>query len=106
MQVASILSDLASLREHNAALALVSTRAPASDTSTPTSTQPSTSKNIHTLKSDPDMERALDLIDLHQGVKMAHVQGQDQGLTQARKDVDAVLAELATSAGEDGPARR
>lgn len=36
----------------------------------------------------------MDLIELHHGVKMTHVRGQDQGLTQARKDVDAVLAEL------------
>ncbi|KAI4227860.1 MAG: hypothetical protein L6R36_002083 [Xanthoria steineri] len=109
MQIASILSDLTSLRvcivqvinllttdgqDHNAALALVSTRAPASDSSTPKSTHLHATKSSHGVKDDPDLERALDLIELHQGVKMTHVQGQDQGLTQARRDVDAVLAEL------------
>ncbi|KAI4280874.1 MAG: hypothetical protein L6R38_004094 [Xanthoria sp. 2 TBL-2021] len=96
MQIASILSDLTSLRvcDHNAALALVSTRAPASDSSTPKSKQVHTPKDTHGTENDPDMERAMDLIELHHGVKMTHVRGQDQGLTQARKDVDAVLAEL------------
>ncbi|KAI4263926.1 MAG: hypothetical protein L6R42_000941 [Xanthoria sp. 1 TBL-2021] len=96
MQIASILSDLTSLRvcDHNAALALVSTRAPASDTSTPKPRPVHTPKDIHGTESDPDMERAMDLIELHNGVKMTHVRGQDHGLTQARKDVDAVLAEL------------
>ena len=46
------------------------------------------------------MERAMDLIELHQGVKMTHVRGQDHGLTQARKEVDAVLAELERLDGE------
>ncbi|KAI4099171.1 MAG: hypothetical protein LQ339_006112 [Xanthoria mediterranea] len=102
MQIASILSDLTSLRvcDHNAALALVSTRAPASDSSTPKSTHHHTTKSSHGVEHDPDLERALDLIELHQGVKMTHVQGQDQGLTQARKDVDTVLAELEDSDAE------
>ncbi|KAL8850704.1 MAG: hypothetical protein Q9221_004352 [Calogaya cf. arnoldii] len=108
MQIASILSDLTSLRvcDQSAALALVSTRAPASDTTTPKTTQPQTSKDTHETENDPDMERALDLIELHQGVKMKHVRGQDEGLMQARKDVDAVLAELERLDGEHGSARR
>lgn len=87
-------------QDHNAALALVSTRAPASDSSTPKSTHHHTTKSSHGVEHDPDLERALDLIELHQGVKMTHVQGQDQGLTQARKDVDTVLAELEDSDAE------
>ncbi|KAL8835274.1 MAG: hypothetical protein Q9176_007034 [Flavoplaca citrina] len=108
MQIASILSDLTSLRvcDHNAALALVSTRAPASDSITPNSIQPFTSKGDHQTRNDPDMERAMDLIELHQGVKMTHVRGQDHGLTRARKEVDAVLAELERVDGEQKSAGR
>lgn len=40
------------------------------------------------------MERVTDLMALHHGVKMKHVQGEDRRLIQARKDVDAVLAKL------------
>ena len=40
---------------------------------------------------DPDMQRALDLVELHYGVKMKHVQGEDAALTQARREVDMVL---------------
>lgn len=38
-------------------------------------------------------------MELHHGVKMKHVRGEDQGLMQARKDVEAVLARLEKSAG-------
>lgn len=48
----------------------------------------------------------MDLIELHQGVKMAHVRGQDQALTQARKEVDAVLAELERLGGKQKSAGR
>ena len=43
---------------------------------------------------DIDMQRAIDLMDLHYGVKMKHVQGEDAGLTQARKKVDVILERL------------
>ncbi|KAL8729828.1 MAG: hypothetical protein Q9166_004469 [cf. Caloplaca sp. 2 TL-2023] len=104
MQIASILSDLNSLRvcDHNAALALVSTRAPASDTSGPESSKQGGSKKNHRTDSDPDMERAMDLVELHNEVKMKHVRGEDHGLKQARRDVDAVLVKLETLAGERG----
>lgn len=36
----------------------------------------------------------MDLMELHHGFKMKHVQGEDRGLMQARRDVDAVLAKL------------
>ncbi|KAL8927654.1 MAG: hypothetical protein Q9172_001283 [Xanthocarpia lactea] len=104
MQLALILSDLTSLRvcDHAAALALVSTRAPASDISAPAVTRLHRSKDTHEVDNDPDMERAMDLIELHQEVKMKHGRGEDQGLTQARKDVDAVLVELERVAAERG----
>ena len=40
------------------------------------------------------MQRAVDLVDLHYGVKMKHIQGEDAGLRQARKEVDLVLERL------------
>ena len=40
------------------------------------------------------MRRATDLVELHYGVKMKHMQGEDAGLKQARKDVDMVLKKL------------
>ena len=40
------------------------------------------------------MQRAIDLVDLHYGVKMNHMQGEDEGLRQARRDVDRVLEKL------------
>lgn len=43
---------------------------------------------------DPDMQRAMDLVELHYGVKMKHVQGEDAALRQARRQVDAVLEKL------------
>ncbi|KAL9625905.1 MAG: hypothetical protein Q9204_007744, partial [Flavoplaca sp. TL-2023a] len=92
--------------DHNAALALVSTRAPASDSITPNYIQPFDSNGDHKTKNDPDMERAMDLIELHQGVKMTHLRGQDHGLAQARKEVDAVLAELERLDGERKSAGR
>ena len=43
---------------------------------------------------DPDMQRATDLVELHYGVKMNHMEGEDAGLRQARRDVDKVLEKL------------
>jgi len=40
------------------------------------------------------MQRAIDLVELHYGVKMNHMQGEDEGLRQARRDVDRVLEKL------------
>ncbi|KAL8899506.1 MAG: hypothetical protein Q9207_006172 [Kuettlingeria erythrocarpa] len=102
MQIASILSDLMSLRvcEHSAALALVSTRAPASDTLGAESSAHGKPVELKEEDKDPDMQRAMDLMELHYGVKMKHVRGEDRGLEQSRRDVDAVLAKLKKMAGE------
>ena len=51
---------------------------------------------------DPDMQRATDLVDLHYSVKMKHVQGDDAGLKQARREVDMVLQKLEGKGFEDG----
>ena len=40
------------------------------------------------------MQRATDLVELHYGVKMKHILGDDAGLRQARKDVDEVLKKM------------
>ncbi|KAI4140840.1 MAG: hypothetical protein L6R39_005630 [Caloplaca ligustica] len=102
MQIASILSDLTSLRvcDHSAALALVSTRAPASDTSAAGSVKQGGTVEGQPEDADVDLQRAMDLIDLHHAVKLKHMQGEDRGLMQARRDVDAVLAKLQRPAGE------
>ena len=124
MQIASILSDLTSLRvcvcrllcasnskqhsrltthqDHSAALALVSIRAPASDVPAPESSEGEIHRGSRRGDNDPDMERAMDLMELHHGVKMKHVHGEDRGLIQARKDVDAVLAKLENPTTERG----
>lgn len=51
------------------------------------------------------MQRATDLMELHHGVKLKHVRGEDQGLTQARRDVDNVLAQLDEHTGRQGSGR-
>ncbi|KAL8820138.1 MAG: hypothetical protein Q9223_001588 [Gallowayella weberi] len=102
MQIASILSDLTSLRvcDHNAALALVSTRAPATDTQATESSKREDATTPQQAHNDPDMERATDLMELHHAVKVRHIQGADEGLMQARRDVDAVLAKLEPPIGD------
>lgn len=52
-------------------------------------------------KEDPDMQRAMDLMDLHYNVKMNHVQGEDAGLRQARREVDLVLEKLEGNSPKD-----
>ncbi|KAI4260437.1 MAG: hypothetical protein LQ352_000299 [Teloschistes flavicans] len=95
MKIANILSDLTSLRvcDHHAALALVSTRPPP-DTSALKSAKQGNLELAAKESQDPDMQRAMDLMELHRGVKLKHVRGEDQGLMQARRDVDNVLALL------------
>lgn len=112
MQIASILSDLASLRvcvcyttiplllelrqtkpfqqDHSAALALVSVHRPTRTSVTADGDRELSVKAM----ADLDMERAIDLVELHYGVKMKHMQGEDAKLMQARRDVDMVLEKL------------
>ena len=52
------------------------------------------SLSIENVKNDPDLQRAIDLVDLHYGVKMKHVQKLDTGLQKARLDVKAVEERL------------
>lgn len=70
----------------SAAVALVSVhKAPTSD---------DLDSRKHRGDRDPDMQRVTDLLELHQVVKVKHVQGDDEGLKQARRDVDKVLRRL------------
>jgi len=43
---------------------------------------------------DLDLQRATDLVELHEGVKMRHVRGLDPGLGEARREVEAVVRGL------------
>lgn len=45
-------------------------------------------------KDDVDLQRAIDLMDLHYGLKMKHVQSLDRGLQKARFEVDGALQRL------------
>ncbi|MCJ1409195.1 hypothetical protein MMC19_003273 [Ptychographa xylographoides] len=101
MQIAEILSDLTSLRvcDYEAALALVTSyktlhptsqaQLPNQNPAFPTLTR---QKSIQEeAKDDPDLKRALDLVDLHYGVKEKHMQGADMGLKKARMEVQRVM---------------
>ena len=43
---------------------------------------------------NPDLQRALDLVELHYGVKEKYSQGPDMGLEAARAEVNKVLHNL------------
>ena len=57
------------------------------------------------VQDDPDMQRATDLVELHYGVKMNHVHGNDAALSQARADVESVLGKLGGRKMEDNARR-
>ncbi|EME79155.1 uncharacterized protein MYCFIDRAFT_34761 [Pseudocercospora fijiensis CIRAD86] len=87
MKVADFLSDLTSLQvcDPNAALALVSERP---DNGAQANGGPVKNDD------DQDLKRAKDLLSLHSEVKVAHVDGTDKELNQAREDVAKVLSTL------------
>ncbi len=43
---------------------------------------------------DLDLQRATDLVELHEGVKMRHLRGLDKGLGEARREVERVVRGL------------
>ena len=92
--------SLLSFQDHSAALALVtvhrSDESSGEDTQTCSATQ---------MQDDPDMQRAKDLVELHYGVKMNHVHGQDAALKQARAEVESVLGRLDGRKMEDSVQR-
>ncbi|KAK5124213.1 hypothetical protein LTR85_001916 [Meristemomyces frigidus] len=89
MQVAEVLSDLTSLQvcEPKAAHALVSARPSKENTA-----QGETLARHE--DSDADLKRAKDLLELHATVKVAHQDGTDKELNDARMAVTSVLSEL------------
>lgn len=94
MQVAAFLSDLRSLSvcSHESANGLVQTYRGLESNSTKASTG---DPKAVTSQRDKDLQRADELVSLHQNVKLKHIQnGQDQELLQGRQAVQAVLASL------------
>ena len=79
------INPLTPCQDQKAALALVNTRP---EGTTPTSSSSSTDS------SDPDLKRAKDLLELHADVKLAHADGTDPELIEARRAVGKVLREL------------
>ena len=49
---------------------------------------------------DPDLQRALDLVELHYEFKEKHARGMDMGLRKARADVNAALENLRGRQGQ------
>ena len=121
MKVAEILSDLTSLRvcvmhfqsrpvalliklqEHEAAMALVSCRPSGEGQSSSnklgsakTNSTAAPSRTLSGLEGDgdPDLQRAMDLVDLHYGVKEKYSQGKDMSLEAARAEVHKVLQDI------------
>ncbi|KAJ5288734.1 hypothetical protein N7478_001764 [Penicillium angulare] len=96
MQVAEILSDVTSLRVcgHNEALSLVSANhsiAGPNDSTANNGVEQSGSD----MKRQEDLRRAKELVKFHYEVKSRHANGEvDDGLKNARQNVDQVLKEL------------
>ncbi|KAG9688057.1 hypothetical protein KCU95_g14492, partial [Aureobasidium melanogenum] len=90
LKIADILSDLTSLRAGDpaAAMDLVMARPPSDVTALSTR---QLQKAHNTIDSDVDLARAQDLLDLHANVKLAHREGLDHALLQARQQVDMAL---------------
>ena len=129
LQTASLLSDLTSLRacvtspppfspsqltnkphqSHPAALALVNVNKTLDDplpnthtlghNSSPQSDR-ATSKPSEAENNDPDLQRALDLVELHYGVKERYARGEDMGLGKAREMVARVVEGMGGKEGE------
>ncbi|KAK5693297.1 hypothetical protein LTR17_025139 [Elasticomyces elasticus] len=89
MRVAEILSDLTTLylADPRAALALVTAR----DAEDGVSRKET---DVRHEDDDPDLKRARDLVQLHAEVKVAHQDGTDKELNEAREAVAKVLREL------------
>lgn len=81
-------------QDHSAALALVSVHKQDASTSADGTNNTGSSGVAKTPHDDVDMRRAMDLVELHYGVKMNHLQAGDAELKQARMDVDRVLEKL------------
>jgi hypothetical protein len=82
----SLINIALTSQDQKAALALVTTR--------PQNTATSASTTDATLNNDPDLKRAQDLLELHTDVKLAHADGTDRELIEAREAVQRVLRDL------------
>ncbi|KAK1823267.1 hypothetical protein LTR12_002340 [Friedmanniomyces endolithicus] len=89
MRVAEVLSDLTTLylADPKAALALITARVGHDGTAG------AESMTRHE-DDDPDLQRARSLVHLHASVKVAHQDGTDRELNEAREAVSKVLREL------------
>ena len=57
-------------------------------------------------KDDPDLQRAMDLVDLHYGVKEKHMRGVDMGLQRARRDVQRAMEGFRTDTNTGSRGRK
>ncbi|THC88401.1 hypothetical protein EYZ11_012151 [Aspergillus tanneri] len=105
MQVAEILSDLTSLRvcDHHDALAMVTVneRVAASrlTSEVPADADVDSDRTLPQQRSErtarEDLRRAKEIVELHHGFKLRHVDGRvDEELSRARDWVDHVLRDL------------
>ena len=97
MQTASFLSDLKSLSvcPHQAALNLVTVYQRPHPDPAPNSPATESTKSDAKSTSDPDLQRANDLVSLHYAVKVKHQEsGLDEDFLQARRDVSRVISWL------------
>lgn len=78
---------LIEIQDSSAALALASAR-PEGDNVTQSSQKDSEDGE------DPDLKRAKDLLELHTTFKLAHSDGSNQGLNEARDAVERVMRKL------------
>ena len=95
------------IQDYEAAIALVSsyetidahttTSKEANSFSSNSTSRPNMSRTSSVLKDaldDPDLQRAMDLVDLHYGVKEKHKQGSNMELQKARQDVRRVMESM------------
>ncbi|KAK0259999.1 hypothetical protein LTR91_015009 [Friedmanniomyces endolithicus] len=89
MRVAEVLSDLTTLylADPKAALALVTARVSHDGTA-------GAKPMARYEDDDPDLQRARNLVQLHASVKVAHQDGTDRELNEAREAVAKVMREL------------
>ncbi|KAK1067618.1 hypothetical protein LTR12_015936 [Friedmanniomyces endolithicus] len=89
MRVAEVLSDLTTLylADPKAALALVTARESHDRTA-------EAEPMVRHENDDPDLQRARNLVQLHASVKVAHQDGTDRELNEAREAVAKVMREL------------
>lgn len=97
MQVVAFLSDLKSLSvcPHQAAINLVSVHKTIQDRDQQLVTDSRDGQDSIEKTVDTDLQRADELVSLHQNVKLKHIEsGPDAELSEARRAVSRVLASL------------